>query len=154
MVDWNSVEFVVVMSALILAAIWGLSRIYIWIQGSDPFLCVAETETGEGRKQEDPQEPEITERWLWKQNRFDMKWIDFEQGRFEGFRTSKPREGDLIETPMQSGKMALSVFRKIEPQGDPQDMFFADCEHIGYSDEPEAVKLLAQVVPKPELMFL
>ncbi len=107
-------------------------------------------------KIEEPEiaEPEVKERWLWNQNPYDMKWHDFEKGKFLGFRTSKPRVGDLVETKMQSGKLALSVFIKIEPQGDPQDMFFADCEHIGYSDEPEAKKLLAQVVPKPALMLL
>ena len=55
-----------------------------------------------------------------------------EAARVVGWKSTMPREGDVLRCPMQSGKTVVGRFSKIERCRDPQDMFFADVEIIGY----------------------
>ena len=49
-----------------------------------------------------------------------------------GWKTPKPKKGDKLETQMESGKIGVFVFTKIEICGDPPDMFFGNVVGLGY----------------------
>jgi hypothetical protein len=52
-----------------------------------------------------------------------------------GFKRDFPVRGDILTCAMQSGKTLVLIFNKIEPCGDPSDMFFASVTPAGYTDE-------------------
>lgn len=59
-------------------------------------------------------------------------------GRIYGhMRHPKPKPGDLVACPMQSGKTALFKIRKrnYDSKTDPGDMFFADVKFIRYQED-------------------
>lgn len=43
-------------------------------------------------------------------------------------------EGDEIEVPMQSGKVAVLKVKKVHRCSDPRDQYFADLEDVGYAE--------------------
>lgn len=49
-----------------------------------------------------------------------------------GWKTPKPRVGDLLFVPMQSGKNVVAVFIEIRSCGDPADMFFGEARALAY----------------------
>lgn len=51
-----------------------------------------------------------------------------------GWKNPKPRVGDELEVPMESGKMLLCKFVKVKNCNSPTDMFFADIKPIRYLD--------------------
>lgn len=55
--------------------------------------------------------------------------------RVHGWKNPLPVKGDLLLIPMESGKTIVGRFIKIEPCGDPPDMFFADVKLLGYEEE-------------------
>lgn len=55
--------------------------------------------------------------------------------RVHGWKNPLPTKGDLLLIPMESEKTVVGEFIKIEPCGDPPDMFFADVKLLGYEDE-------------------
>jgi hypothetical protein len=61
-----------------------------------------------------------------------IHWQDTENPRVVGWKTPMPREGDILVSPMESGKRGKFVFGKIEACGDPRDMFFASLRFLGY----------------------
>ena len=65
--------------------------------------------------------------------------------RVYGFKHRFPIVGDVLQTPMQSGKKGYWLFLTVEPMSDPRDMFFATVEALGYEDEGDAPKILKQV---------
>ena len=56
-------------------------------------------------------------------------------GKVVGWLRTKPKAGDLLSCPMQSGRTALFEFTDVEPQYNVPDMFFADVEFRKYEDE-------------------
>lgn len=67
-------------------------------------------------------------------NWVDKKEFDGKRSIFSvvGWKTPKPRVGDLLTCPMKSGKIARFIFKEIENTQDPPDMFFADVGFVGY----------------------
>jgi hypothetical protein len=59
-------------------------------------------------------------------------WIDWKTRRVYGHTTPHPCVGDELRADMQSGGVARFRFAKIEPCGDPPDMWFANVDDIGY----------------------
>ncbi len=57
--------------------------------------------------------------------------------RVTGWKQRIPEVGDLISSPMQSGKTGLYRVTDVEQMLDPRDMFFADVEEAFYLDEYE-----------------
>lgn len=63
-----------------------------------------------------------------------IKWMNIASRRVVGWKTSKPRVGDKLESPMESGKIGVFIFTAIEHCGDPQDMFFGNVKDFGYKE--------------------
>jgi len=63
--------------------------------------------------------------WRWPKKLGDICKV-------EGHKNPKPIKGDLLLMPMESGKTLLTQFTKVEPCGDPPDMFFADIKEVDY----------------------
>jgi hypothetical protein len=63
-----------------------------------------------------------------------IEWTSFPSS-VHGWKTPLPVAGDVLAAPMESGKTLVLIFSKVRPCGDPADMFFADVEAVGYSDE-------------------
>ncbi len=65
-----------------------------------------------------------------------IEWFTFNQEKqiFKvcGWKDNKPKKGDILFSPMQSGKTAKFVFLKTEYCNDPPDMFFADVGFLEY----------------------
>lgn len=64
-----------------------------------------------------------------------INWMDDppvvpNSGKVVGWKSRKPRVGDLLETKMRSGKVGTLVFTEIRPCGDPPDMFFGTVEWV------------------------
>lgn len=51
-----------------------------------------------------------------------------------GWKSRKPRKGDFLESEFGKGR-ARFQFTKVEPTGDPPDMFFGTVAFIGYVHE-------------------
>ena len=49
-----------------------------------------------------------------------------------GWMQSRPVVGDVVLSPMVSGKTGAHVILRVERPGDPHDMFFADVALAGY----------------------
>ncbi|HEY1806069.1 MAG TPA: hypothetical protein VGG45_16465 [Terracidiphilus sp.] len=62
-------------------------------------------------------------------------WSENQLTRVYGHKTPKPRAGDVLTCEMKSGKTGVWIFQSIEHCNDPPDMFFADVNPIGYTDE-------------------
>jgi len=78
-----------------------------------------------------------------------ISFCEFEAGkavqRVHGFKHRIPKVGDVLQTPMNSGKPGYWMFTEIEPCRDPRDMFFATIQALGYEDEGDARDILPQV---------
>ena len=61
-------------------------------------------------------------------------WSDYPK-RINGHLSQKPSKGDYITCEMKSGKIGVFRVASIEYCRDPQDMFFANVEPLGYEDE-------------------
>lgn len=57
---------------------------------------------------------------------------DIREGRIGGHSTPRPNDDDIILRSMQSGKTGRYKLSKVEYCRDPQDMWFADAEFVGY----------------------
>lgn len=55
-----------------------------------------------------------------------------DQLRVVGWKDPKPRVGDILKSPMKSGRVGIFVFIAVEHPGDPPDMFFGTVVQIGY----------------------
>lgn len=71
-----------------------------------------------------------------KVDRVNAFIFDWDQRTLTGWSHSI-KEGDEIEVPMQSGKMALLRVTKVNRMSDPKNQYFADLEDIGYVDNPK-----------------
>lgn len=58
-------------------------------------------------------------------------FYDWDNRRISGWSFSV-KEGDIIKSKMQSGKIALFKVTKISRMGDPRDQFFGYVEDVGY----------------------
>lgn len=63
-----------------------------------------------------------------------VEWMTWDT-RVNGWKTPTPVDGDILTCEMKSGKTAVWIFDKVEPCGDPADMFFATVAPVGYTDE-------------------
>lgn len=62
-------------------------------------------------------------------------WMDWKTRTLSGHTTPLPKAGDELLCKMVSGKTGRFRFAKVEPCGDPSDMWFATMEDVGYVDE-------------------
>lgn len=73
-----------------------------------------------------------TERPAWGDH---VTWMDYKQGRVYGHKHPRPKVGDLLRSPLQSGRVGIFRFVDVKLEWDPPDMFFGTVEGIGYEDE-------------------
>ncbi len=59
---------------------------------------------------------------------------DFKSRRVVGWKTPRPQVGDQLHVAMQSGRTLICRFTSVELKTDPEDMFFATVEDVGYAD--------------------
>ena len=52
--------------------------------------------------------------------------------RVVGWKSSRPKKGDLLRMKLASGKVAIAIFKKVELCNNPHDMFFGSVQLIGY----------------------
>jgi hypothetical protein len=75
--------------------------------------------------------------------------------RVVGWQSRIPRIGDYLVSKMQDGEDGCYRFTKVEPCGDPADMFFADVEGVAYAkdvpDLPERKVNIFDVFPAAQL---
>lgn len=64
-----------------------------------------------------------------------ISWSFYDKRRVDAHTTPRPVVGDEIRDKMASGKIARFVIRDIEYVSDPNDMWFAKLEDIGYVGE-------------------
>ena len=58
-----------------------------------------------------------------------------------GHLPQRPRVDDYLECEMDSGRMAIFRFTKVDYMSDPPDQFFAWVEDVGYRDDLDCEKL-------------
>lgn len=63
-----------------------------------------------------------------------VAWTSVERLRCHGWCEPRPVRGDILKSPMRSGRVGLFVFAHVEYCSDPHDMFFATVEPIGYEE--------------------
>jgi len=51
-----------------------------------------------------------------------------------GWKNPKPKKGDKLRVPLESGKTMLCEFVDVRYCGNPADMFFADIKSLNYID--------------------
>ena len=69
-----------------------------------------------------------------------IEWTDFDQRALSGHQRRIPKVGDYLFAKMESGKVAVFCWDKVEPCGNPPDMFFGTVDDVGYEggiDLPE-----------------
>ena len=66
---------------------------------------------------------------------YQISWFDWNKRRIYGHLSPLPKEGDTFTYAMKSGKRALFKIIKVEPCGNPPDMFWADVEDVKYIEE-------------------
>jgi hypothetical protein len=71
---------------------------------------------------------------MWEHTVFGntIRFFNFEHRRLVGWLDPKPKVGDEVRTKMESGRIGCFEISKIEPTGNPEDMFFADVKDLGY----------------------
>ena len=74
---------------------------------------------------------------MWEHNGWgdSIYWCSFVDRRVSGHLTPIPKEGDLLQCKMESGKIGVYRFKEIDYCHNPHDMFFATMEDVGYLDE-------------------
>jgi hypothetical protein len=73
---------------------------------------------------------------IWNKNRSCISWFLPDAGtKVYGFMHGHPKVGDILEADMESGKVGLFEFIKVDSCRDPGDMFFADVKFVGYRDD-------------------
>lgn len=68
---------------------------------------------------------------VWGNN---VEWTDIASRHVVGWTEPLPQVGDVLKSPMASGKVGLFVFVKVDPCRDPDDMFFGQVEQFGYEE--------------------
>lgn len=63
----------------------------------------------------------------------DIRWLDYKEHTVIGFANPLPVEGDLLESHMASGRVAVFEFEFVVP-GEPTGSFRADMRDRGYKD--------------------
>lgn len=61
-----------------------------------------------------------------------IRFHDWERRRIVGWLTPIPKVGTEIRSKMESGKIGRFKIIKVEPCGDPSDMFFATVKDLDY----------------------
>lgn len=62
-------------------------------------------------------------------------WLNYERRQIYGHLMDKPQPGDLINSRMDSGKVAQFLVVDVEYMRDPPDMFFCTVSDFGYTDK-------------------
>lgn len=63
-----------------------------------------------------------------------VEWFDWNKRVVTGWKSRRPRKGDLLTCKMQSGKTAVWEFEDVKYERDPPDMFFGYMKDLGYID--------------------
>lgn len=64
-----------------------------------------------------------------------VQWFGDTPGtKVVGWMSRRPRIGDILLAPMQSGRIGKYVFTDVDYKLDPKDMFFGDVELIGVEE--------------------
>jgi hypothetical protein len=67
-----------------------------------------------------------------------IQWRDYEKQQLWGHLTPRPAVGDEVLCELKSGRIGVFKIIDVDYTEDPQDMFFATTEPIGYLDEVAA----------------
>lgn len=67
-------------------------------------------------------------------------FLNYEKRKVSGHKPRPPHVGDLLESPMQSGRIGVFRFIEVERMRDPPDMFFATVADVGFKDELDAAR--------------
>lgn len=77
--------------------------------------------------------------WDMRQNSFahHVNWFNVDTGRVYGFFLGvgdrpRPKDGDIILAPMESGKIGRFAMYDVRIPHDPGDQFFASTQWLGY----------------------
>jgi hypothetical protein len=62
-----------------------------------------------------------------------IQWMCKDQ--ISGHTRPLPKEGDDLLCKMESGRVGIYRFTKVNPCTDPSDMWFADVEGVGYAED-------------------
>lgn len=71
-----------------------------------------------------------------------ISWMSVDDSRIYGFLSQRPRKGDFILAPMESGKVGKFKIVELETKSDPPDMFFATVKPIDYATPKEEEKAI------------
>lgn len=63
-------------------------------------------------------------------------WNNVELRRVHGWCEPRPVRGDILKSPMKSGRIGLFIFTDVEYCRDPSDMFFATVTPYNYEEPP------------------
>jgi hypothetical protein len=73
-----------------------------------------------------------------------IRFTDESYKEVVGWKSRRPKAGDVLLVPMQSGKTGRFKFTSIEYCRDPKDMFFAEIDFIGYQENIDKLNLGGQ----------
>lgn len=71
-----------------------------------------------------------------------VSWLDYKTGRVYGHHLRIPKVGDILRSPLQSGRVGIFRFTEVERKMDPDDMFFGTVEALGYEDELDMATIM------------
>lgn len=69
---------------------------------------------------------------------------DYSRMRVTGHLRERPKIGDRLESPMESGKIGVFEFVEVTEMRDPPDQFFATVKPLGYKLDLENKQLEEQ----------
>ncbi len=61
-----------------------------------------------------------------------VQWFNIDARRVYGHCEPRPVRGDILKSPMKSGRVGLFVFTDVELMRDPPDMFFGTVVQFGF----------------------
>lgn len=63
-----------------------------------------------------------------------VEWFHVGTRRVTGWKDERPIVGDILKSPMASGRVGIFVFTDVELMRDPPDMFFGTVEFHSYEE--------------------
>lgn len=61
-----------------------------------------------------------------------INWQAWDRRGVVGWKRHRPQVGDILLSPMESGRTGKFEFIKVDYCADPPDMFFATVKQVGY----------------------
>lgn len=74
----------------------------------------------------------IIKMWEHKSWGNTIAWSHFDTRRLVGWLNRHPKKGDYVFGRLRGGEIYVWKIKRVEPQENPRDMFFADAKDIGY----------------------